>query len=317
MTAMRKTPAVPDGSAVSVRHLAFDLSKRHPIQLMRYRWAKPRAAQYDKHYGLEVGILLRGKMRRVDPKEAVDVKPGQAWLCGSWEPHGCQILAPESEAVVFRVFPPLLANFQFSELPLSRWIAPATASINVPNVTEAMRDRLLELGRNLDPHKSGRGAFQQIWLRLRLFEILVTLQKPQTPSALMSRDAGFAERIFQAMELVFNSRSLVTTQQAAKACLLRRNILSRVFQKTLGMTFSEFGLRYRISKVAEDLLNSHTPVKALSDRWGFNDPSHLYRHFAKHYRCTPIQYRKRSDPLISGKADRRVARNGACTLIGT
>ncbi len=59
----------------------------------------------------------------------------------------------------------------------------------------------------------------------------------------------------------------------------------------MGITFSEFGMHYRISAAAEQILKSNDPIKKIATEWGFTDTSHMHRCFKTYYRCSPTEYR--------------------------
>jgi AraC family transcriptional regulator len=63
----------------------------------------------------------------------------------------------------------------------------------------------------------------------------------------------------------------------------------------MGITFARFALRSRLAGAAQELVSGDDALKNLAGRWGFTDASHFHHAFARHYGCTPGEYRARRD----------------------
>lgn len=71
-------------------------------------------------------------------------------------------------------------------------------------------------------------------------------------------------------------------------------MLSRAFERTYGLSPSQYRRRARLQYVARQLRETDQPVSTLAHAAGFADHSHLVRWFRRAYRCTPTQYRAAS-----------------------
>jgi len=248
------------------------------------------------HYGLELGIMLSGYMRRQYRRFTMEVGPGQVWFCGMWEPHGFQSLKTPCECIVLIVWPPLLSNLRFDEPPQVSWLAPFTVSPRQrPQVIPAKRMKILQVGRELKQVILKKPTAHSLWLRHLFLEILLILHEqgnfPQTRPPLSKTD-DFT-RLNPALENTFKSRTLLTTAQVARISGMTRETFSNLFTRWMGIRFSEFALRYRIDAVAAQLVGTDEPIKSIAMNWGFTDSSHLHRCFQKYYQCTPGEYRRR------------------------
>jgi transcriptional regulator GlxA family with amidase domain len=96
------------------------------------------------------------------------------------------------------------------------------------------------------------------------------------------------------VSLVFDSRRLVTVQEAAHACSMSRNSFAGLFRNVMGVSFGDFALRHRITAAAEELVRASEPLKAVAANWGFADISHFTRCFVRHYGISPGAYRTRA-----------------------
>lgn len=278
----------------TIRRLQIRLSELRPIAVTRDRYRDRQSTLFDMHYGVELGIVLSGRMRRHYRNGRVDVSTGDVWLCGMWEPHGFEVLAAPCEVVVLVIWPPALAGLRFEESAAFNWLAPFTvAATDRPRVDRRDRRAIRDLGRRLARLCAAEEPVSRLWLRLLLMEVLLTICRRWTASASPPNAVpDAAARISRALELVFAGRERVTTQAAAKTCGMGRNTFSRLFQDLMGIGFADFGLRYRLHGAAAQLAHTASPIKAVAAGWGFTDASHLHRCFVSHYGCTPAEYRK-------------------------
>jgi AraC-like DNA-binding protein len=277
----------------TISRLQMGLSAETPIleQENVYRDRDPR--RFDMHYGLELGIVLSGSMRRFYRDFRTDLQPGEVWLCGMWEPHGSEILRAPCRVVVLILWPPMLASMRQPETPHFNWLAPFIAPPRQrPKARPSIRRNLIQLGERITqlPLKSKNKA---LWLRVCLMAILLHLEEDWTPSPVngIASSDSFT-RIDKAIQMVFDSRRRISIREAARVCGMSRNPFAILFKRFMGIDFSDFALRYRLQGAAQDLLQTDAPLKAAARDWGFTDPSHLHRCFRRHYGCSPNQYRK-------------------------
>ncbi|MBN1554715.1 MAG: AraC family transcriptional regulator [Phycisphaerae bacterium] len=276
----------------TIHRPAFGVSEDHPISMFDMRWSETNEISYDMHYGLETGIVLEGTMRRYFGEHKFILHPGDAWVCGMWEPHGYDIAAAPCRAVVIIIFPPILAQPHFPGAAPVRWLAPFEAPPEVrPTVPVGKRKRFLQLGETIAALDFDKGKYTSSLLRLKVLEHLLLLMDgwdaPAVSAVPTQTDVSHAHR---ALRIITSSRKRISLAQAARACGVHRNTLGRQFEDVMGISFSEFGLRYRVAAAAEQLLHSGDSVKKVAADWGFANPSHLHRCFRKHYGCSPSQY---------------------------
>ena len=282
-----------------IEHLSFDLSDTQPIQGFNYRWFDKKKFWSDMHYSVELGILLSGEMNRYYRGFHIDLVPGNIWLCNMWEPHGFRIIEAPCEIIFLMIFPPMLAKMYFVESSDTNWLAPFyVPPSSRPQITKPqIKSRILSMGQDLKEILACSGKTSPLWLRLKLLEVLLVIneQWQHVPKSNNSSTDSF-ERISKAVQMVFESKNKVTTQFAASQCSMNRNAFSSLFSRIMGVRYSEFGLLYRISAVAEQLRKTSMPTKAIATHWGFTDTAHMHHCFQRYYGCSPSNYRKESSP---------------------
>ena len=124
----------------TAKKMLFGLREDQPVQVIHHYFTDKQKTQYDMHYGLELGILLKGKMRRHYRDFQTNILSGQVWLCGMWEPHGWQVAKSPCEAIVLIIFPPMLARTHFENVQNINWLNPFNVSpANSPQIENINR----------------------------------------------------------------------------------------------------------------------------------------------------------------------------------
>ena len=277
--------------------MAFALSEREPMLVLDQTYhSRAVPPLFDMHYPLELGIMLDGRARRYFSGAQFDCGPGDVWTCGMWEPHGFLIRAVPCRVVVLVIWPPLLANLHDPECPGLSWMAPFSGDpVRRSAVSERSRDRVLALGRQILEWAGGDDPMARMRRRLRLMDLLLLLMEG---TSVPGREEGMTpsenyRRITPAIDLVFQAHGLIANEDAAHACAMSTSVFIRAFRASMGLSFTKFALRRRLEQAAAELRQTVDPVKAIAQRWGFTDASHLHRLFQAHYGSTPANYRRR------------------------
>lgn len=276
------------------KQLNIPVSETEPVKINSGSYPDCRKSQYDIHFGLELGIVLSGVMRRHYQGYSRLVGQGQVWFCGMWEPHGFEIVSAPCEVIVLVIWPPLLAQLRFEEAPEFKWMAPFTGKpADRPQITSSKRKAFLEQAVQLKKLTAPSTPVEKIRIRICLLNIL-TMVLDLCPGLKSENNPGHEHwnQLNHAVQLVFESRSFVSARRAARVCGLNRNIFSRLFVKWMGIRFADFALRFRLKSAAGQLLSGNDPVKAVARNWGFVDASHFYRVFRKYYRLSPSEFRR-------------------------
>lgn len=277
------------------RQLNIPVSDAVPVVINTAIHSYRGETQYDMHFGLELGIVLSGVMRRHYRGYSRLVSRGQVWFCGMWEPHGFEMIKAPGEVIVLIIWPPMLAQLRFEEAPEIRWMAPFTVKpADRPQLDSAMKKKLLEQADQLKKLVAPSSPAEKVQIRIGLLNILTMIagRCPELKSENVNLSPEHWSRLNRAVQVVFESRAFISTSRAAKECGLNRNIFSLLFAKWMGIRFADFALRFRLKLAAGQLFSGNDPLKAVARHWGFTDTSHFHRVFRKHYGCSPSAFRR-------------------------
>lgn len=89
-----------------------------------------------------------------------------------------------------------------------------------------------------------------------------------------------------------NYREDIHLKDIASSALVSDREALRTFQKSLGVSPVQFLITHRLSAGARLLEISQYNIEEISDKIGFESPSHFSRLFKRAYSLTPTQYRK-------------------------
>lgn len=285
-------------SPEKIFRLHYQLSAAQPIIGSCHLRSEYGKSQWDMHYGLEFGLVCSGKMRRLFPdKYAMDVKPGDVWFCGMWEPHGVKTITASCDVIVLKIWPPFLAQMYFPEATDFCALAPFNAPPRQrPRIPAKIKETMIEFGGQLKDILSSGAPHQAVRLRFALQEILLCVFEVWPSAALWSSRAPPIEfaRINRALQLVFESRTFVSTAAAARVCGMNQRKFSALFRSWMNISFADFSFRYRLQEAAAQLRDDLAmPIKKITRQCGFVDESHFCRIFMKHFGVSPGEYRRR------------------------
>jgi len=282
--------------ANEMRRVTLPLSDQQPIYAECNDYLNKQARpNFNMHYAPELGIVLSGRIKRYCRHWSTELTAGQVWLCGIWEPHGSMILQPRSQTLILSMLPEMLAMTQFPGAASFDWLAPFT--VPPPKRPFVPLDRsqvFLALGQRAADIIKRKEPARDTLLCLLFFEIIAELCVHWSfPAKDRSMSNENYLTVNKAIQTVFNSRRRITLPEISKACGMRALVFARLFHKSMGISFADFSLRYRLDGAKKELIHSPHPVKMISASWGFTDKSHFHHVFVQHYGCTPAGFRKR------------------------
>jgi AraC-like DNA-binding protein len=278
------------GGEDSILAFSFDWDQHRPWRLNGH-----------VHSGLEISLVLSG---RIDlyfplPGEEVSCRPGEAWVCGVWEPHEWRIAEPGTRSVSLVFSPGLAATLADDDPPYLDLFSDSVSRHKRP-VDSTQREALLALGSALARESQQRGPFWQAMARLDLLRILGEYSRaagvlsPQPPRPGASPGGSSLDRIVPAIRLAHMSPARpVPVARAAAACALSASQFGRVFRGAMGISYAKYCLRVRLALAAHRIVHTESTLDTVAADTGFFDVSHLAKAFARNYGCRPSEYRRR------------------------
>lgn len=282
-------------AAQGYERISHGIGPERPFRLKFDTWDRVGPGRRDMHYEVELGIVCRGRMRRDFAGISRYVESGELWFHGIWEPHAAEVLQAPLELVMLHIDPAALAAQNFREAPDIQWLSPFIVPPEERPFGRLLPDRILQTHIRV-LRKLGDGDAPSDRLRLRLAATNLLLDffaHWNAKSTGAVTHGGALPRLEQILQDVFAGAEWLSASEAASKYGMSRNGFALFFRQHMGISYSDFTLRHRLSEAAGELLAGDKPVKAIALDWGFCNLSHFYRRFSVVYGCTPLEYRER------------------------
>ncbi len=281
-----------------VQWLDIPFDAEHPIAFGINVYPRKTQCHYDIHVGLEIGIVLEGKSKRLYGDYSYTAQPGQIWFAGLWEPHGFEVIKPPAKHMVIEVTPEFLdipepfSSFDWLrmfEAPAE--LRPIAQSKKDRNFTLHIAERLLKVVR----------SNKENWIirtRLILQEFLLYFTEKIDVKKLPQRRVGLSpfalrQKLLPALILLEKKRCQnVTVAEASRSAHVSRSSFSQMFKAAMGISFGKYCQQRRLAGAIYDLRTTDLKLSAIAHKWGFCDAAHFVRLFKSVMRMTPNEYRQ-------------------------
>jgi AraC-like DNA-binding protein len=271
----------------------WGLGPKRPLRLGHTEWSQAGSnGGPHMHFGLELGIVLSGQIRRSYLDGTVDLSAGQLWWASSCEPHSVAYRSTRGEVMAFFALPRVFAADPVSSLD---WMSPfRLPPLERPRLQWAAHRRAaVDLGRrSLEAEEGSNLQAGQVWVNLHRLLLMALEEQPPKHVPTPAAGPGQITGVTAALNLVEQSLpGPVSVTDAARACRLGRTAFCAMFKSTVGVSFGQYILECRLAGAARELLASEMALKTIAWKWQFSGASHLCRLFKQHYGCTPTEYR--------------------------
>lgn len=258
-----------------IRRYYFNLNANNPVHVVAHYHNDPSDSYFDMHYEVELGIVVKGKMKREYLNHQKIIGPGETWLCSIWEPHGFTIEECPCEVVVFFADPTHLNHGNPFSFDLLRLFMIPPEKRPDSNQNQVMLELALKAKKKLLNNSKPN------WAKLFFYEIILLLNDRYDEEGEMNYYFDDYQSIQPALKMVFEEKRLIKTSEAANKCKLSTSGFRNKFKYLMGSSFSDFALEYRVRGAKYQIKNSNTTQDVIAKEWGFTDASHLHKYLIK------------------------------------
>jgi ligand-binding sensor protein/AraC-like DNA-binding protein len=230
----------------------------------------------DEHY---IGAVMAGEVRLPDSESGKLEKILQVEIPELSEEDKCQM---EDAFNRLPVYP--LKKIEMMTRLIENFSKYVVEEAIIKNALYDLNERLLKgvpiPGINDESKKGG-----DIYVQKGIAEQFVSdiPQPDQMYSSIVSKTIEFVR------SRVSDSVSL---EMAAKHCHVSSSYLSRVFKREVGMNFSEYVTKQKVSYAKNRILTTDKSVAEISNELGFSDCGYFIKCFSRYEGMTPAAYRK-------------------------
>lgn len=245
--------------------------------------------------GFELGVVLEGRMRMYMGAHSRLHLPGGIWMVGMWEPHRWQALKSKTRTLCVLFSPDFITEDVLAGRHWQPMFACPPQDRSVVSKSETRRV-VLGIAREIADEAEHKRPQWSTVVRLCLAKLFVILGRCWQPNDVKgvtdAQTPATFDRIMPALAAIRSRPAQrLSLARAAADCGLSTAQFSRVFARTMGLSFGRFRVRAHLAYAAHLLVDSDLSIDAVADRSGFTDASHLHRLFVKHYEATPGEFR--------------------------
>lgn len=278
------------------RHQLFEYEENEPFLVINV-WVTPgnsKLQNIDSHWHeeLEVAYIIKGKSRHYIDGVCVKGNPGRLIVTNSGSTHNIVrdeecIDEPYIGAVV------ALIHAQFIKEHF-----PQYDRLYFTNERETASDEVREIMLRLSEYamREVHNDYDALYAKGLILQLLYHMCEAGTAGRDMINvnEQKNIERLKGVLTYIENHYMEHLTQaELAERFYFSREYFSRYFKKCMGMTFTEYLMRYRLQRARRLLLESEKLVTEIALESGFSDDRRFINSFKKYYGITPLQYRKR------------------------
>jgi len=292
------------GGSKALHYIEIPFDADHPFGYLISHYAQPTEGNYTIHIhqGLEIGIVLRGQSRHIYDNYSYIANPGQIWFSGLWEPHGIEIIEPDTSHLIIEILPDFLRTPQTFSRPTWLEIFQMPPKDRPQALNKEDQDYSLQIADKIIHLIEQDSNYKLNWLRLALKEFLLhfTENIDLERFAQMEEKSNALFRLYPAMILVEKSYGeKITLNEAAKAAKMSRSLFASLFQEIMGISFQQYRLRIQIAAAINKLKTTDKKLEVIAQECGFTDASYLIRTFKSIVKQTPNEYRRDSQKYLS------------------
>lgn len=281
------------------KHELFEYEEKEPF-LVRIPRSVPPGMQEQAdagllmnhwHEELEVAYILNGRSLHYIDGVCVEGVPGRLVVTNSESAHNIiqdnsEVTEPCMGAVVVLIHKRFLQEH-----------FPQYESLYFTNDKRQARPEIREIILQLAAYaeRSVHKSYDALYGKGLILQLLYYMCEEGTASReeLNINEQKNIERLKGVLTYIENHYTERLTQaEVADRFYFSKEYFSRYFKKCMGMTFTEYLIRYRLQKARHGLLESDRRVTDIALENGFSDDRRFINSFKQYYGTTPLQYRK-------------------------
>lgn len=276
----------------NTRYQLFEYPNEDPCIIYNMNIAEEGIVSSHWHKELELVYYLRGHTLHYIDGQCYHGFPGRVIVTNTECVHNILPDGPTAEdgkpdCVV------ILIREEF----LNRYF-PGSRNVHFTNEKEQadrqLSDTIMKLSAYADAPKHESQEF--LYLNGLLLHLLYYLYNEGVQSkedASVLRSHKNADQLKDVLQYIAEHYTEALSQkQLAEKFYFDPSHLSRLFKKCMGVTFTDYLTRYRLSKARKELLESDASIMDIALGNGFSDSRSFINAFKKYYGRPPFQYRK-------------------------
>lgn len=253
------------------------------------------AFNYNWHEDVECLLVINGKLEACVNGEIYKLSKGDIAFFDSNEGHATLAKDKETIALVFHFNPKILDEFDKNR-DMYHWMGSTNSITKNEKYALELRKSLVEIvdsfyEESLENNIKRSIATDKILLN-SIENFAVKVEKDIDDEINLYRD-DLIRNLIQYLD--DNYRDKISLNDLAKVAGYHPNYTSEIFSKTLGISFTEYLMRKRLSKATKDLKQSEKKISEIAYDHGFANVRSFNTAFRDEFGRSPSEYRQSLD----------------------
>ena len=246
------------------------------------------------HDSIEIVFSLRGKISVIIETGKYEIEAGEIEIVNCDEAHSIKALDVDNKIIMIHMDPNFFEKF-FNDIRNMFFYTNSSYYKSQKEEKYHVLRRLLSIlvYEAVRKHQDYEDHIKETLVELLYHLINNFHQLIYEKDDLKENEEQF-ERYDRIVRYIYNNyKNKISLQDIAKKEFLSSNYLSHEIKNMVGYSFNDFLNLTRVEESIKLLLDTDKTVSEISEELGFSHIRYFNKHFKKHYKCTPFQYRKR------------------------
>lgn len=245
------------------------------------------------HDDMEIIYVLKGSINVTIETETHRINKGEIEIINPYEAHSIKTITPNNEVLLFKINTSFFNRYynienMFFYTDFSMPGAQKDEKYEI--LREYLSILLCELTQKGDDYEDvvEETLVDLLYHLINNFHYLIYDEED-----LKVNEVQF-ERYDRIIKYIYsNYNSKISIQDVARMEFLSSQYLSNEMKNKVGYSFNDFVNLTRVEEAIKLLLDTDKTISEISEELGFSHTRYFNKHFKKHYKCTPMQYRKK------------------------
>ncbi|WP_352419363.1 helix-turn-helix domain-containing protein [Proteiniborus sp.] len=246
------------------------------------------------HDSIEILFVLKGSISVTIENETYIVEEKEIEIININEVHSIKSKDKDNRVLIFDIDPNFLKKYYNDIDNVFFYTNSSEEGIQEREEYYVLRKYLAELLCEItEKHDDYDDIIRESLLEL-LYHLLNNFHYLFYDEESLKEDEFQLERYHRIAKYISNNyMNKVSLQDIAKKEFLSTQYLSYKIKNTLGYSFNDFLNFVRVVESTKLLLDTDMNISEISEEVGFSHVRYYNKHFKKHYKSTPMQYRKK------------------------
>ena len=246
------------------------------------------------HKHLEILFVLKGTINVTIESETYEVEEREIEIINTEEAHRIYSDDEENKVLMFHIDLKFFEQFYEDIKNMFFYVNSSDVGVQNEEKYEIIRNYLaIVLCETVQKQDDYDEMIEETLIEL-LYHLINNFHYLMYEKEELKDNEEQLERYHRIVKYIYhNYNNKISLQDIAQKEFLSTHYLSHEIKSTMGLSFKEFVNLTRVEESIKLLLDTDMTISDISEEVGFSHSRYYNKHFKKHYKLTPKQYRKK------------------------